>query len=67
MLFAFGPEDLTRFALPIGIGIAVLLFLIVPSLRRGIIDSFQKGKRDGERWKGKDKPDGDGDQEIGSK
>ena len=49
MLFAFGPGDLQRFAIPIGIGIAVLAILIVPSLRRSILGSFIQGKEAGER------------------
>lgn len=44
MLLAFGPEDLERLAIPIGIGIAALLFLLVPSLRKDLMDSYRKGK-----------------------
>ena len=55
VLFAFGPEDLQRFAIPIGIGLAVLLVLVVPSFRRSVIDSFKEGKEAGERMRGKQK------------
>jgi hypothetical protein len=44
MLFAFGPEDLERLAIPIGIGIAALIFLIVPSYRKSVADSYKKGR-----------------------
>jgi hypothetical protein len=56
MLFAFGPEDLSRLAIPIGIGIAALATLLVPALRRGVIDSFKKGHEAGERLRGDKKP-----------
>ena len=49
MLLAFGPEDLERFAIPIGIGIAALLILIIPSLRRGMVENFKEGKEAGKR------------------
>jgi hypothetical protein len=53
MLFAFGPQDLQRFAIPIGIVLAVLIILAVPSLRRAVIGSFMQGKDAGERMRGK--------------
>jgi hypothetical protein len=65
MLFAFGPEDLERFAIPIGIGIAVLLILMVPSFRRSIIDGYQKGKGARERLTGKKKPEEDKEEGTG--
>jgi hypothetical protein len=49
MLFALDPEDLGRIAVPIGIGIGVILILVVPSFRRGIRDSYTKGKKARER------------------
>ena len=49
MLLAFGPEDLERFAIPIGIGIAALLILIIPPLRRGMVENFKEGKEAGKR------------------
>jgi hypothetical protein len=49
MLLAFGPEDLRRLAIPIGIGLAVLLILIVPALRRGVMNSIKSGHESGER------------------
>jgi hypothetical protein len=65
MLFGFGPEDLQRFAVPIGVGIAILLILIVPSFRRTIIDSYKKGKEARERLGGK-KPPEEADKEEGT-
>jgi hypothetical protein len=59
MLFAFGPEDLERFAIPIGIGIAILLTLMIPALRRSLMVCYKKGKEAGERLSGKKKPDKD--------
>jgi len=59
MLLAFGPDDLQRLAIPIGIGIAVLLILVVPSLRRSMIDSYRKGKEYRERLTGKKPPEED--------
>ena len=44
MLFAFGPEDLERLAVPIGVGIAVVVTLAVPALRRDLVKSFESGK-----------------------
>ena len=64
MLFAFGPEDLKRFAIPIGIGLAVLVILAVPSLRRSIMDSFTKGHEEGERSRGTKRPE-EGDETGG--
>lgn len=62
MLFAFGPEDLQRYAIPIGIGIAVLVILIVPPLRRSILGSFYQGKEAGERLTGNRVPEEDKDE-----
>src|SRR5256885_2318498 len=56
MLFAFGPEDLGRLAIPIGIGIAVVLILLIPAVRRSITESYQKGEEAGQRFAGKKKP-----------
>jgi hypothetical protein len=44
MLFAFGPEDLERLAIPIGIGIAGLLYLLIPSWRKELKDSYGRGR-----------------------
>ncbi len=52
-LFAFGPQDLQRFAIPIGIALGVLIVLVVPSLRRAVIGSFTQGRDAGERMRGK--------------
>jgi hypothetical protein len=52
-LLAFGPQDLQRFAIPIGIALAVLVILVVPSLRRAVISSFTQGRDAGERMRGK--------------
>jgi hypothetical protein len=67
MLFAFGPEDLERYAIPIGIGIALLVILIVPSLRRSILDSYKKGKEARERLTRRNKPGEDKAEETGGK
>jgi hypothetical protein len=48
-ILAITPDDLKGYAVPIGVGIAALLFLIAPSMRRALIDSFRKGKGPGER------------------
>jgi len=53
MLLAFGPDDLRQLAISIGIGIAVLVFLVVPGLRSSILSSFQKGHEAGARMRGK--------------
>jgi hypothetical protein len=52
-LFAFGPQDLQRFAIPIGIALAVVVILVVPSLRRAVIRSFTQGHDAGHRSRGK--------------
>mgnify|MGYP001594583773 CR=1 FL=1 len=62
MLLAFGPADWQRYAIPIGIGIAVLVILIVPSLRRSILGSFIQGKEAGERLTGNQVPEKDKDE-----
>jgi hypothetical protein len=51
-MFAFGPQDLQRFAIPIGIGIAVLVILVVPAFRRSIMNSFKKGHAAGKQLRG---------------
>jgi hypothetical protein len=53
MLFAFGPQDLQRFAIPIGIALGVLIILVVPSLRRAVIGSFTQGREAGEQMRKK--------------
>ena len=67
MLFAFGPADLQRFAIPIGIGIAVRVILIVPSLRRSILGSANQGKEAGERLTGNQVPEEDKDEGTSGK
>jgi hypothetical protein len=44
MLFAFGPQDLERRAIPIGSGIAGLLYLLIPSWRKELKDSHSRGR-----------------------
>ena len=44
MLFAFGPEDLQRLAIPIGVGIAGLIYLLIPSWRQSVSDSYEQGR-----------------------
>jgi hypothetical protein len=57
MLLAFDAQDLQRFAIPVGIGLAVLVILLVPALRRSIRDSFKKGYAAGERLREGNKPE----------
>lgn len=53
MLFAFGPEDLKRFAIPIGMGLAVVLILVIPTLRRSVLNAFTKGHEEGHQLRKK--------------
>jgi hypothetical protein len=53
ILFAFGPQDLQRIAIPIGIALGVVIILVVPSLRRAVIGSFSQGREAGERMRKK--------------
>jgi hypothetical protein len=46
-------DVLERLAVPMGIGIVVLLYLLVPSLRKSFMDSYNKGKNMRERMTGK--------------
>jgi hypothetical protein len=64
MLFAIEPEDLERFAIPIGIGIAVLLVVLIPPLRRSLMECFQSGKEAGERLSGKKKSEKDREEDV---
>jgi hypothetical protein len=59
MLFALEPEDLERFAIPIAVGIAALLAVAVPQLRRSLADCFRAGQRHGRRLSGKRDTDRD--------
>jgi hypothetical protein len=59
MLFALEPEDLERFAIPIGLGIAALLVLAIPSWRRSLAECFRAGQRHGRRLSGKKGPEPD--------
>jgi hypothetical protein len=52
-LFALEPEDLERFAIPIGLAIAALLVVAVPSWRRALVECFRAGQRHGRRLSGK--------------
>ncbi len=56
MLFALEPEDLQRFAIPIGIGIAVLVAVAVPPVRRALMECFFAGQRHGRKLSGKEDP-----------
>ena len=51
MLFAFGPEDLERLAVPIGIVVAILVILLVPSARREFNESYEAGRSFREKHK----------------
>ncbi|MDP6546961.1 MAG: hypothetical protein QGH60_23545 [Phycisphaerae bacterium] len=53
MTFAAAIDVLERLAIPIGIAIAVLAYLLVPSLRKNFMDSYNKGKNMRERMTGK--------------
>lgn len=57
MLSAFGPADLKQLAFPIGIGLAALLILIIPALRRSVVDSFLKGHEKGEQLRESKRPE----------
>jgi hypothetical protein len=54
MLFALEPEDVERFAIPIALGIAALLAVAVPPLRRALVECFRAGQRHGRRLSGKE-------------
>ena len=54
MLAVITPQDLQQYAIPIGIGLAILAILLIPPLRRSILDSFNQGRNAGERAR---KPD----------
>jgi hypothetical protein len=56
MLFAELIDVLEKYSVVIGIGIAVLLFALVPPMRRSLTRAFQEGKKDGERWRSQGKP-----------
>jgi hypothetical protein len=43
VLSAITPEQLERLAVPIGVGLAILLTLAIPALRRGLVDSYRAG------------------------
>ena len=49
MLMAFGPEHLQSLAVPIGIGLAVLIILVVPWARRDVTKCFQEGNESGKK------------------
>ena len=53
MIFASTLDVLERLAIPIGIGLGVLLTLLVPAFRRNFTDSYKKGKNMRERLTGK--------------
>jgi hypothetical protein len=61
MLLALQPEDLQRFAIPIGIGIAVLVVVAVPSLRRALMECFRAGQQHGRKLSGREEPRQDPD------
>lgn len=44
MLFAFGPDDLSKLAVPIGVAIAVVLVFVVPLFRRSLGDAHKAGR-----------------------
>jgi hypothetical protein len=52
MVFGELIDIVERYAIPLGIGLAVLLILAVPPLRRSWLESFRKGKEAGERFRG---------------
>jgi hypothetical protein len=57
MLFALEPEDLEIFAIPIAIGIAALVVVAVPPVRRSLMECFRAGQRHGRRLSGKQDPE----------
>jgi hypothetical protein len=56
MLFALQPEDLERFAIPIAIGIAVLVAVAVPPVRRALMECFRAGQQHGRKLSGQEEP-----------
>ncbi len=61
MLLALQPEDLERYAIPIGIGIAVLVAVAVPPVRRALIECFRAGQQHGRKLSGQEGPKKDTD------
>jgi hypothetical protein len=61
MIFASTLEVFERLAIPIGIGLGVLLTLLIPAFRRNFTDSYKKGKQMRERLTGKDSQEDQGD------
>ena len=59
MLFAELLDVLERHAVLIGIGLAIILVLVIPPLRRGVIEAFREGKAAGERLRKKKRPEKD--------
>jgi hypothetical protein len=57
MLFALQPEDLERFAIPIAIGIAALVAVAIPPVRRALAECFRAGQRHGRKVSGKEDSD----------
>jgi hypothetical protein len=53
MLWSLGPEDVELFAIPIAVGIAVLLVVAIPSLRRSLMECFHAGQRHGRMLSGR--------------
>jgi hypothetical protein len=53
--FAEFIDVVEKYSILIGIAIAVLLFAIVPPLRRALIRAFEEGKKDGQRWRSRGK------------
>ena len=49
MIIADAIDVFERLAIPIGVALAVVLILIVPSFRKSIADSFQAGRKARER------------------
>ncbi len=57
VLLVFGPEDLQRYAVPIGVGLGLVVMLAVPSLRGSVMRAYEQGKQAGERLREPRRPD----------
>jgi hypothetical protein len=55
---------LERFAIPIAIGIAVVVVVAIPSLRHALVECFRAGQRHGKKLSGKEEPEQGADEGL---